>query len=70
MDKFKTEILECVPGLRRYAHALCRSAIRIDADDLVQDCLMQALRRFDQWQKDSSLRTWLFAIMQIGRAHV
>lgn len=59
---YETEILACVPRLRRYARALCRNN-SIAADDLVQECLMQGLSKFEQWQKNSNLRAWLFAIM-------
>ncbi len=50
-----------IPGLRRYAMALLRDPAR--ADDLVQDTLERALRKFSLWRRGSSLRTWLFAIM-------
>ncbi len=50
-----------IPGLRRYAMALVRDPVR--ADDLVQDTLERALRKFALWRRGSNLRTWLFAIM-------
>lgn len=50
-----------IPRLRRYARALLGS--RGDADDLVQDCLMRALRREHQWRRGDSPRKWLFAIL-------
>jgi len=53
-----------IPGLRRYAWALCRNAQ--DADDLVQDCLLRALGRWHLRRPDASLRAWLFAILHNG----
>jgi len=52
---------EHIPRLRRYALALLRDRIR--ADDLVQDTLERALRKFTLFRHGSDLRAWLFAIM-------
>lgn len=54
-------IVELIPSLRRYARALTGSAD--EADDLVQDCLERAMSRWHLWQRDRSLRPWLFTIM-------
>ena len=53
--------LEHLPRLRRYAAALTRDAIR--AEDLVQDTLERAYRKWHLWQTDTNLRAWLFSIM-------
>jgi RNA polymerase sigma-70 factor (ECF subfamily) len=50
-----------LPALRRYAIALCRSAI--DADDLVQDTVLRALKANHQFRAGTDLRAWLFRIM-------
>ncbi len=50
-----------IPRLRRYARALVGDASR--ADDLVQDTLERALRKFTLWRHGSDLRAWLFTIM-------
>jgi RNA polymerase sigma-70 factor, ECF subfamily len=50
-----------IPGLRRYARALTRSAQT--ADDLVQDCLERAWRKADRWEAGTDLRAWLFTVM-------
>jgi len=50
-----------LPRLRRYARALLGD--RQEADDLVQDCLLRALRRQSQWREGDSPRKWLFAIL-------
>jgi RNA polymerase sigma factor (sigma-70 family) len=49
-----------IPALRRYARALVRN--RANADDLVQDCLERAVRRWHQ-HRDGEVRAWLFAIL-------
>jgi RNA polymerase sigma-70 factor, ECF subfamily len=54
-------IIEHIPALRRYAHALLRS--RDKADDLVQDCLLLAIDRAGQWHRGTNLRAWLFKIL-------
>jgi len=50
-----------IPRLRRYAYALLRDRAR--ADDLVQDTLERALRKFSLWRRGSDLRAWLFTVM-------
>ncbi|APZ43951.1 RNA polymerase sigma factor [Acidihalobacter ferrooxydans] len=50
-----------IPRLRRYARALVGDAVR--ADDLVQDTLERALRKFSLWRRGSDLRAWLFTLM-------
>lgn len=54
-------ILAEIPRLRRYARALVGSADA--ADDLVQDTLERALKRWLFWQRERDLRPWLFSIM-------
>jgi RNA polymerase sigma factor (sigma-70 family) len=49
-----------IPALRRYARSLVRN--RANADDLVQDCLERAVRRWHQ-RRDGEVRAWLFAIL-------
>jgi len=54
-------LAEHIPKLRRYAAALLRDRSR--ADDLVQDTLERALRKFTLFRRGSDLRAWLFTIM-------
>jgi RNA polymerase sigma-70 factor (ECF subfamily) len=54
-------IVEHIPSLRRYARALRGNAA--DADDLVQDTLERAYRKWHLWRRGSGVRPWLFAIM-------
>ena len=53
-------IIPFIPNLRRYARALVGD--RDGADDLVQDTLERAVRKFHLW-RPGDLRAWLFAIM-------
>jgi RNA polymerase sigma factor (sigma-70 family) len=50
-----------VPQLRRYARALTGDYSA--AEDLVQDTLERAWKRFGLWRSGSNLRAWLFKIM-------
>ncbi|MEY4753200.1 MAG: hypothetical protein RJA44_875 [Pseudomonadota bacterium] len=47
--------------LRRYARLLCGDAAR--ADDLLQDTLERALRKWHLYDERGSLRSWLLSIM-------
>jgi RNA polymerase sigma-70 factor (ECF subfamily) len=53
-------ILPYIPNLRRYARALVGD--RHAADDLVQDTLERAVRKFHLW-KPGDQRAWHFSIM-------
>ncbi|MFC5519605.1 RNA polymerase sigma factor [Polaromonas jejuensis] len=57
----EADIVACIPSLRRYARGL--TADRDRADDLVQDTLERAWRRFSMWQKRGEIRAWMFGIM-------
>jgi RNA polymerase sigma-70 factor (ECF subfamily) len=50
-----------IPHLRRYARLLCSSPDL--ADDLVQDCLLRAIRKLDTFEPGTNLRAWLFTIL-------
>ena len=55
------DIAQHIPRLRRYARVLAGDRYR--ADDLVQDTLERACRKFHLWRQGSDLRAWLFAVM-------
>ncbi len=55
------ELLAHIPALRRYARLLAGDATR--ADDLVQDTLERACRKWSLWRPGTSLRPWLLSIM-------
>ncbi|MGN6389457.1 MAG: RNA polymerase sigma factor [Burkholderiaceae bacterium] len=61
IDAEETQLLACIPRLRRYARALVGD--RSAADDLVQDTLEKGWRKLSQWRRDSDMRAWLFGIM-------
>jgi RNA polymerase sigma-70 factor (ECF subfamily) len=61
MDDFAAHLEAHIPKLRRYARSLTRDPDR--ADDLVQDCLVRAIRKAHLWQSGTDLRAWLFTIM-------
>ena len=54
-------VIEHLPRLRRYATALTRDTER--AEDLLQDTVERAYRKWHLWQPNSNLRAWLFSIM-------
>src|SRR5215469_3659775 len=60
-SEFFRQIEEEIPFLRRNARRWHRQ--KTDADDLVQDTLVQALAKAHLWQPGSNLRAWLFTIM-------
>jgi RNA polymerase sigma-70 factor, ECF subfamily len=50
-----------IAPLRRYARVLLGD--RMEAEDLVQDCLTRALSRAHLWRPGTDLRAWLFTIL-------
>ena len=60
MKDMLLQVEPVIPALRRYARALVRN--RASADDLVQDCLERAVRRWHQY-REGEVRAWLFAIL-------
>jgi RNA polymerase sigma-70 factor (ECF subfamily) len=59
---FEDEVLPHVPRLFRLAMWLERN--RADAEDVVQDTMMQALRSFHRFQPGTNCRAWLITILQ------
>ena len=55
------QVVEQLPGLRRYARVLTGDAWA--ADDLVQDTLERACSKWLLWRGGSDLRAWLFTLM-------
>lgn len=53
-------VVEHLEGLYRYARLLTGDAVL--AEDVVQDTVVRALERADQFRGDASLRTWLHRI--------
>lgn len=61
LSETKWLIAREIPHLRRYARALTRDSG--DADDLVQETLVRALRNTGQWRRSGSIRAWLFTAL-------
>jgi RNA polymerase sigma-70 factor (ECF subfamily) len=61
MSDFLNELEAHIPPLRRYARALTGNADQ--ADDLVQDALERAINKRRLFMPNSSLRAWLFTIL-------
>ena len=55
------QVVEQLPGLRRYARVLTGEAWA--ADDLVQDTLERACTKWLLWRTGTDLRAWLFTLM-------
>jgi RNA polymerase sigma-70 factor (ECF subfamily) len=56
-----TLIAKELPYLRRFSR--CLLADRMAADDLVRDCLLEALERKAEIDADTDVRAWLYAIL-------
>jgi RNA polymerase sigma-70 factor, ECF subfamily len=48
--------------LWRYARRMC--GLDAEAEDVLQDTLLAAVRGFPQFRGDASVRTWLFSILR------
>ncbi|MEH0070139.1 sigma-70 family RNA polymerase sigma factor [Pannonibacter sp. Pt2-lr] len=56
------EVVSYIPALRIFARSLCRNPV--EADDLVQETLLRAIERANQFEPGTNLRAWLFTIMR------
>lgn len=61
MQEQSTQLIACIPRLRRYARALVGD--RTNADDLVQDTMERGWSRLSTWRTGGDMRAWLFGIM-------
>jgi RNA polymerase sigma-70 factor (ECF subfamily) len=59
-DAFETEALRWVPDVHRFALSMTRD--ESDAEDVVQDTYLRALRSWHTFAPDSDCRRWLFTI--------
>lgn len=55
------ELVPHIAALRRYARALLGNAV--EADDLVQECLIRALAQTRPWDQIRNARAYLFTIL-------
>jgi RNA polymerase sigma-70 factor (ECF subfamily) len=58
--EFREAALACLDGL--YGYAMSLSHNQAEAEDLVQETYLRAVRAFGQLTPDSNLKSWLYAI--------
>ena len=58
----RDDIVALLPDLRAFSRFLCRE--REAADDLVQNTILSALDKQDQFEPGTNLKGWLFTIMR------
>jgi RNA polymerase sigma factor (sigma-70 family) len=56
------QVVALIPVLRAFARTLCRNPA--DADDLVQDTLVKAIAKIEQFEPGTRMKSWLFTIMR------
>ena len=56
------DIVALLPDLRAFARFMCRE--REAADDLVQNTVLAALNKQEQFEPGTNLKGWLFTIMR------
>lgn len=59
---FRRALIDEAPYLRRFARSLVGDVAA--ADDLVQETLLRAIKRFDLYDRGRALRPWLFRILR------
>lgn len=60
--EFKKALREYLTPLQKYARTFYPN--RANANDLVQDTVLRALEKQDQYQEGTNLKAWLFTIMR------
>ncbi|MGR3273169.1 RNA polymerase sigma factor [Thalassococcus profundi] len=58
----RDEIVQHLPALRAFALSLTRNGAL--ADDMVQDSLVKAWTKIDQFEPGTNMRAWLFTILR------
>lgn len=61
-DQFNTDLLALQESLNRFAYSLTSN--ESDAKDLVQETFLKALVYKEQYEDNTNLRAWAFAIMR------
>jgi RNA polymerase sigma-70 factor, ECF subfamily len=62
---FEMQLLNIVPDMRAFARFLVRNPT--DADDLVQDAIVRALRSYSQFDLGTNIKAWAFTILRNTR---
>jgi len=58
----KDELVALIPNLRGFAMSLARN--RSVADDVMQDTILKAWTRIDQFEPGTNMKAWLFTILR------
>ncbi len=61
-DSLRDEMLAAIPHLRAFATSLTNNPDR--ADDLVQDTIVRAWGKIEQFERGTNLNAWLFTILR------
>jgi RNA polymerase sigma-70 factor, ECF subfamily len=61
-DTFTAELSTLIPRARAFAYCLCHNAA--EADDVVQESLVRALRARESYTPGTNMRAWLFMIIR------
>lgn len=61
-SEHQEEMLEHLPSLRAFAMSLTRD--RTLSDDLVQETIMRAWAKIDQFEPGTNMRAWMFTILR------
>jgi RNA polymerase sigma-70 factor (ECF subfamily) len=61
MSEFGRLVTLEIPALRRYSRKLTRDPV--EAEDLLQSCLLRALVKEELWRPGTDLRRWLFTML-------
>jgi len=62
---FEQQLLNIIPEMRAFAKFLARNPT--DADDLVQDAVVRALRAYRQFDLGTNMKAWAFTILRNTR---
>ncbi|WP_083194329.1 RNA polymerase sigma factor [Leisingera sp. JC1] len=61
-EEFNDALVQEMPHLKRYALSMVKDTWQ--ADDLVQDCMLRAMRKRHQYHPGTHRRRWLFTILR------
>ena len=64
---FRDSALQCLDGLYGYAMTLTHN--QAEAEDLVQDTYLRAMRAFERLRPEADLKSWLFTILRNIRSN-
>lgn len=62
-DAFATDLEACYPDALRYCRALCANWSPSEAEDVLHDALLKALRGYGGLKDRTAFRPWLFRII-------